>query len=73
MTGRSELTDHYVRISFAAGGLLRHREVHPTMWIRLWFSDGEKLHQRAYTLVKYFWKPPMRATRRYPSAAKWSG
>lgn len=49
--GRSELTDHYVRISFAAGGLLRHREVHPTMWIRLWFSDGEKLHQRAYTLV----------------------
>lgn len=51
VTGRSELTDHYVRISFAAGGLLRRREVHPTMWIRLWFSDGEKLHQRAYTLV----------------------
>lgn len=51
VTGRRELTDHYVRLSFSAGGLLQGRDVHPTMWIRLWFSDGEKLHQRGYTLV----------------------
>lgn len=51
VTARSDVTEHYVRLSFAAGGLLRGREVHPTMWIRLWFSDGVKLHQRGYTLV----------------------
>ncbi|MBA0047350.1 siderophore-interacting protein [Mycobacteroides sp. LB1] len=51
LTARRELTDHYLRLSFAAGGLLRGRTVHPTMWVRLWFADGEKLHQRGYTLV----------------------
>jgi NADPH-dependent ferric siderophore reductase len=51
LTGRREMTDHYLRLSFSAGGLLQGRDVHPTMWIRLWFSDGEKLHQRGYTLV----------------------
>ncbi|AYM42014.1 siderophore-interacting protein [Mycobacteroides chelonae] len=51
VTGRRELTDNYVRLSFSAGGLLQDRDIHPTMWIRLWFSDGEKLHQRGYTLV----------------------
>jgi len=51
VTDRRELTDHYLRLSFSAGGLLQGRDVHPTMWIRLWFSDGEKLHQRGYTLV----------------------
>ncbi|MGH3724439.1 MAG: siderophore-interacting protein [Mycobacterium sp.] len=51
VTGRREVTDHYLRLSFAAGGLLQGRQVHPTMWIRLWFSDGGKLHQRGYTLV----------------------
>ncbi|GAA3139866.1 siderophore-interacting protein [Planomonospora alba] len=25
--------------------------VHPTMWIRLWFDNGGRPHQRAYTLV----------------------
>lgn len=51
VTGRRQLSDHYLRLSFAAGGLLHGRDVHPTMWVRLWFSDGEKLHQRGYTLV----------------------
>ncbi|MDT5280863.1 MAG: hypothetical protein QOJ20_2058, partial [Mycobacterium sp.] len=42
---------HYLRLSFDAGGLLTDRPLHPTMWIRMWFADGDKLHQRGYTLV----------------------
>jgi NADPH-dependent ferric siderophore reductase len=51
VTGKRQITDHYLRLSFAAGGLLTDRPVHPTMWIRMWFSEGAKLHQRGYTLV----------------------
>lgn len=51
VTGRTEVTPHYLRLSFHAGGLLAGRTLHPTMWIRMWFTDGEKLHQRGYTLV----------------------
>jgi hypothetical protein len=51
VTGRRELTPHYLRLSFDAGGLLTDRPLHPTMWIRMWFADGDKLHQRGYTLV----------------------
>ncbi|ABM15243.1 MULTISPECIES: siderophore-interacting protein [Mycolicibacterium] len=51
VTGRTEVSPHYLRLSFQAGGLLRDRALHPTMWIRMWFTDGEKLHQRGYTLV----------------------
>jgi len=31
--------------------MLAEHPVHPTMWIRMWFADGDKLHQRGYTLV----------------------
>lgn len=51
VTTRRELSPHYVRLSFDAGGLLADRSLHPTMWIRMWFADGDKLHQRGYTLV----------------------
>ena len=51
VTTRHELSPHYVRLSFDAGGLLADRPLHPTMWIRMWFADGDKLHQRGYTLV----------------------
>lgn len=51
VTGRREINAHYLRLSFDAGGLLSGRAVHPTMWIRMWFTDGDKLHQRGYTLV----------------------
>ena len=51
VTGRRELTPHYLRLSFDGGGLLTDRPLHPTMWIRMWFADGEKQHQRGYTLV----------------------
>jgi NADPH-dependent ferric siderophore reductase len=51
VTGRRALSPHYLRLSFDAGGLLTDRPLHPTMWIRMWFADGDKLHQRGYTLV----------------------
>lgn len=51
VTGRRELTAHYLRLSFQAGGMLRDSPLHPTMWIRMWFADADKLHQRGYTLV----------------------
>ena len=31
--------------------MLGDRPLHPTMWIRMWFADDDKLHQRGYTLV----------------------
>lgn len=51
VTGRREITAHYLRLSFTAGGMLSDRPLHPTMWVRMWFADGDKLHQRGYTLV----------------------
>jgi NADPH-dependent ferric siderophore reductase len=51
VTGRREVSAHYLRLSFTAGGMLTDRALHPTMWIRMWFADGEKLHQRGFTLV----------------------
>ena len=51
VTGRRELSPHYLRLSFDAGGPLTDRPLHPTMWIRMRFADGERLHQRGYTLV----------------------
>ena len=51
VTGRTELSPHYLRVHFDSGALLAERQVHPTMWIRGWFPDGEKSHQRGYTLV----------------------
>ena len=51
VTAKNQMSSHYLRLSFRAGGLLADRALHPTMWIRMWFSEGEKLHQRGYTLV----------------------
>jgi len=51
VTGRREITSHYLRLSFDTGGMLTDRPLHPTMWIRMWFADGDKQHQRGYTLV----------------------
>ncbi|SCE83794.1 NADPH-dependent ferric siderophore reductase, contains FAD-binding and SIP domains [Micromonospora matsumotoense] len=42
---------HYQRLVMDDGGLLAAGKVHPTMWIRLWFDDAGRAHQRAYTLV----------------------
>jgi NADPH-dependent ferric siderophore reductase len=51
VTGRTEISPHYLRLHFDSGELLRDNAVHPTMWIRGWFPDGDKAHQRGYTLV----------------------
>ncbi|BBX72552.1 siderophore-interacting protein [Mycobacterium shinjukuense] len=51
VTGRREISPRYLRLSFEAGGLLDDHRVHPTMWIRMWFANGDKSHQRGYTLV----------------------
>ena len=49
--GREEISPDFLRVNVKDGGLLMDSELHPTMWIRLWFDDGGKGHQRAYTLV----------------------
>jgi NADPH-dependent ferric siderophore reductase len=51
VTGRTQISPHYLRLHFDAGDLLAERSIHPTMWIRGWFPDGDKSHQRGYTLV----------------------
>jgi NADPH-dependent ferric siderophore reductase len=51
VTARRAISPHYIRLRFDAGGLLADQSLHPTMWIRMWFADGDKLHQRGYTLV----------------------
>lgn len=42
---------HYQRIHVDGGGLLESCDLHPTMWIRLWFDNDGRPHQRAYTIV----------------------
>lgn len=51
VTGSTELTPNYLRLHFAAERLLAEQRLHPTMWVRGWFPDGGKAHQRGYTLV----------------------
>jgi NADPH-dependent ferric siderophore reductase len=51
VTGRTELTPNYLRLHFDGKELLTGRALHPTMWVRAWFPDGTKSHQRGYTLV----------------------
>lgn len=45
------LSEHLHRLHFADGDMLRATGVHPTMWVRLWFTHEGRPHQRAYTLV----------------------
>ncbi|MEV6616598.1 siderophore-interacting protein [Streptomyces sp. NPDC051051] len=51
VTGAEDVTPHYRRLHLTDGGLLAATGVHPTMWVRLWFTDAGRPHQRAYTLV----------------------
>ncbi|WP_433165256.1 siderophore-interacting protein [Kribbella sp. CA-247076] len=51
VTGAEQVTERYRRVHFTDGGLLAATGVHPTMWVRLWFDNAGKPHQRAYTLV----------------------
>ncbi|MBK3625682.1 siderophore-interacting protein [Streptomyces sp. MBT49] len=51
VTGVEEVTGEYRRLLLSDGGLLAATGVHPTIWIRLWFENAGRPHQRAYTLV----------------------
>ncbi|MDT0476481.1 siderophore-interacting protein [Streptomyces sp. DSM 41014] len=51
VTGVEDVTPEYRRLRLSDGGLLAAAGVHPTMWVRLWFDNAGKPHQRAYTLV----------------------
>ena len=51
VTGAEQVTERYRRVHFTDGGMLAATGVHPTMWVRLWFDNAGKPHQRAYTLV----------------------
>ncbi|MGF1237639.1 siderophore-interacting protein [Streptomyces sp. SID8499] len=45
------ISERLHRLSFSDGGMLRATGTHPTMWVRLWFDNDGRPHQRAYTLV----------------------
>ncbi|MEW2082712.1 siderophore-interacting protein [Streptomyces sp. NPDC005283] len=51
VTGAEQVTEHFRRVHLTDGGMLALTGVHPTMWVRVWFDNGGKPHQRAYTLV----------------------
>ncbi|MGC3001063.1 siderophore-interacting protein [Streptomyces sp. G35A] len=51
VTGTEDVTADYRRVRFTDGGMLAATGVHPTMWVRLWFDNAGRPHQRAYTLV----------------------
>ena len=51
VTGKRQISEHYLRLSFTTGAMLDDQPLHPTMWIRMWLADGDRLHQRGYTLV----------------------
>ncbi|WP_367322098.1 siderophore-interacting protein [Streptomyces sp. HUAS ZL42] len=51
VTGAEDVTPDYRRLHLTDGGLLEAVGVHPTMWVRLWFVNAGRPHQRAYTLV----------------------
>ncbi|MFD9903250.1 siderophore-interacting protein [Streptomyces sp. NPDC059063] len=51
VTAVEDVTEHYRRVHLTDGGMLAQTGVHPTMWVRLWFDNAGRPHQRAYTLV----------------------
>lgn len=52
VTGAEQVTDDFRRVHLTDGGLLAATGgAHPTMWVRIWFQQAGKPHQRAYTLV----------------------
>ncbi|MFD7972783.1 siderophore-interacting protein [Streptomyces clavifer] len=52
VTGVEQVTEDFRRVRVTDGGLLAATGgAHPTMWVRIWFEQAGKPHQRAYTLV----------------------
>lgn len=52
VTGAEQVTEHFRRVRFTDGGMLKATGVHPTMWVRVWFPNAGRPHQRGYTLVE---------------------
>lgn len=48
---RTTVSPNYQRIELNDGGLLSRCAPYPTLWLRLWFDDDGKTHQRAFTVV----------------------
>lgn len=48
---RSAPTDQSVVLRFRGGGLLEDLAIYPTIWLRLWFDNQGKSHQRAFTIL----------------------
>ncbi|MET9253826.1 siderophore-interacting protein [Streptomyces sp. NPDC003717] len=51
VTEAEDVAPDYRRLRLSDGGMLAATGTHPTMWVRLWFENAGKPHQRAYTLV----------------------
>ncbi|AIV35490.1 siderophore-interacting protein [Streptomyces sp. MPA0124] len=51
VTDAEDVTADFRRLRLTDGGMLAATGVHPTMWVRLWFENAGRPHQRAYTLV----------------------
>ena len=52
VTGSEQVTEDFRRVHVKDGGMLTATGgAHPTMWVRIWFEQAGKPHQRAYTLV----------------------
>ncbi|MET9821539.1 siderophore-interacting protein [Streptomyces sp. NPDC006349] len=51
VTDAEDVNPHYRRLRLSDGGMLAATGVHPTMWVRLWFDNAGRPHQRGYTLV----------------------
>ncbi|MGY1744158.1 siderophore-interacting protein [Blastococcus sp. SYSU D00695] len=49
--GAERVSEGCARVRVDDGGLLAACPPHPAMWVRLWFADGGRPHQRAFTLV----------------------
>ncbi|MFD7546334.1 MULTISPECIES: siderophore-interacting protein [unclassified Streptomyces] len=51
VTGTEVVNDRLRRLHLTDGGMLAVTGTHPTMWVRIWFENAGKPHQRGYTLV----------------------
>ncbi|MDK1472107.1 siderophore-interacting protein [Streptomyces sp. 549] len=51
VTRNEDVGERYRRLRLTDGGMLAATGTHPTMWVRLWFDNAGRPHQRAYTLV----------------------
>jgi NADPH-dependent ferric siderophore reductase len=50
---REDVSENFVRLKMADGGLLARDDIYPSYWLRLWFTSPEgRAHQRGYTVVQ---------------------